>query len=158
MRLIILSSLIIEVYCVGITVNKGEEYALLENTYNRLGAPKGTDLYELDDKIMAIYRNPLPEVGSKMLFYLRMFAITLRRYVERTLAGDSVIRETGKKLVDKGEPKFFLEPTDNDNQLWKTIKWDKYEYQTYLYLRLECRYYFKELQKAVAEDILCSRE
>lgn len=158
MKLTILSTLVIEVYCVGISVNKGEEATLLENTYRRLGAPKGTDLYELDDKIMAIYRNPLPQRGQKMLFYLRMYAITIQRYVERTLAGDSMYKEMGKKLVSKGEPKFFLEPTDNDNKLWKTIKWEKYEYQTYMYLRLECRYHFKELQSVVAVDHFCSRE
>lgn len=158
MKLTILSTLVIEVYCVGISVNKGEEATLLENTYKRLGAPKGTDLFELDDKIMAIYRKPLPERGQKMLFYLRMYAITIQRYVERTLAGDSMYKEMGMKLVSKGEPKFFLEPVDNDSKLWKAIKWEKYEYQTYTYLRLECRYHFKELQRLVTVDHFCSRE
>lgn len=157
-EIIIFSTLIIKVCCVSTSVNNKEEVTLLENTYNRLGAPKGTDLYELDDKITAIYRNPLPEKGGKMLFYLRMFAITLQRYVDRTLAGDSTYKEMGKKLISKGEPRFFLEPTDNDNKLWEKIKWDKYEYQTYMYLRLECRYYFKELERVVKEDPACSRE
>lgn len=155
---IILSTMITKVCCASISVKKEEEATLLENTYNRLGAPKETDLYELDGKIMDIYRNPLPEKGGKMLFYLRMYAITLQRYVDRTLAGDNTYRELGKKLISKGEPRFFLEPTDNDKILWEKIKWDKYEYQTYMYLRLQSRYCFKELERAVKEDPVCSRE
>ena len=96
MKLIILFTLIGAVYCVHISVNKEEEAALLDNTYNRLGAPKGTDLYELDDKIMAIYRNPLPERGKKMLFYLRTVSYTHLDVYKRQI----VMRSISVNLAD----------------------------------------------------------
>lgn len=135
------------VYCFSNSVNKSEE-----EPYTGFGNPRADDLYELDNKIMAIYRNPVPAKARKMLYYIRLYALTLQRYVERTAIGDDRYKEIGKQLVRRGGPGFLLEPKTNDKELWEKIGWNDYKFERYKFLRSECMEHYKDLKRGVYED------
>lgn len=144
MKLVIATfALVTGMYC----FNKSEE-----EPYTGFGNPRAEDLFELDNKIMFIYRNPVPAKARKLLYYLRSYAITLQRYVERTAIGDDRYREAGRQLIRSGGPRFLTEPETNDNELHEKIGWNDFRFERYTFLRSECKDHYKDLRREAYED------
>uniref|UniRef100_A0A1B6DSQ8 Uncharacterized protein n=1 Tax=Clastoptera arizonana TaxID=38151 RepID=A0A1B6DSQ8_9HEMI len=114
------------------------------------GINGGTSPQDLDDYILSVYDNPNIIERDKLIENIRLYVLTLKRYIRLIKKGDEETIKLVKTFFEEGGPKFVKTHRSFSSKevIFKDdLKFPDFDFQHYQYLRIDAESAVNKINK-----------